>query len=151
MPSRIFPICLYREAMHLQIFYAYALCEWVWPRTHRHDVLYPICSKLQYRDPEHTCIVWLYYVCKYTSCRLYYVCKYTSCSLFFQPPSQLWSAVHWKACFSVCDTAKLGTGPGDKAMSPALLCGDFRVMNFFSWETDTAKLGISTTPMLYPL
>ena len=40
--------------------------------------------------------------------------------------SQLCSASHWKACFSVSNIAKLGIGSGDK-VNLAAECGDFQI------------------------
>ena len=74
-------------------------------RTYERDDLYPICSKLLDRVPA--CIVWLYYACSYTvgisSGRI---------------PS--FAVLHTEDCFSVCSTAKLGIGLGDKVR-----CTDF--------------------------
>ena len=61
VPPRVFPICLYREAMHLQCF---TPTRYMATCTHKRDNLYPICSKLLCRVPAS--IVWLYYACSYT-------------------------------------------------------------------------------------
>ena len=59
---KVFPIGLNREAIHLQSF---TPTRYVSGRGHAHtykgDDLYPICSKLQCREPA--CI---YYTCSYT-------------------------------------------------------------------------------------
>ena len=47
----VFPICLYREAMHLQCFTPRRYVMGVVTRTYERDDLYPICSKLQCREP----------------------------------------------------------------------------------------------------
>ena len=78
------PICLYREVCNV-----FRPCTtWVGVATciYGRDDLYPICSKLQYIA--------------------------ASCSFIPRRNSQLCSAAHWKACFLVYNTAKLGIGSG---------------------------------------
>ena len=53
-----FPICLYREAMHLQRFPPTRYVRGGASRTHKRDDLYQICSKVAYGEPAYT--VWLY-------------------------------------------------------------------------------------------
>ena len=58
----VFPICLYREAIHLQRFTPTLYVMGV--ATYKRDDHYPICTKLHYG-----CLlafVWPYYACSYT-------------------------------------------------------------------------------------
>ena len=61
-------------------------------RTYKRDDLYPIC-------------------CNIGGLLALYVSTMLHCSLIPRHHSQLCSAVHWKACFSVCNAANLGIGP----------------------------------------
>ena len=47
MPPKVFPICLYREAMHLQCFPSTHYVVGAATRTYKRDDLYLIFSKLQ--------------------------------------------------------------------------------------------------------
>ena len=93
MPLECFPyVCIGKPYVRaFAMFSAHALREWAWSCAHKRDDLYPICTHLQSREPA--CIVWLYYVCSYIIPRHH---------------SQLCSAAHWKACFSVCVGGSLG-------------------------------------------
>ena len=55
-----FPICLHREAMHLQCFTPTRYVRGVATRAHERDDHYPLLSKLMRRLPAY--IIWLYYI-----------------------------------------------------------------------------------------
>ena len=60
MALQSFPICLYREAMHLQCFPPMHYVMGRATRAHIRDDLYQIRYKLVHGKPA--CIVWLYIV-----------------------------------------------------------------------------------------
>ena len=91
--------CLYREAIHLQCFLPTRYVNGH-GHTREPDDLYPIwCT-----TGNLVALVWLYP---------------QRCN------SQLCSATYWKVCFSVCNTAKLGIGSGNKSESSCTVVGQF--------------------------
>ena len=109
-----FPICLYGEAIRLQCFLPTRYVS-------EHGHVY-ICMWRPLPDLLKIANIW-------TLVALYGSMMH--CSLIPRHNFQLCSAAHWKACFSVCNTAKLGIGSEDKAMNLAVLMWWFSDNFFF--------------------